>query len=52
MVDAYGRVVVAILFNQDYGDAWEWADLPDYPEQYATLAFKIGVNYVTYSLTH
>ncbi len=52
ILDDHGRVIVAICFNQDLGDAWEWADLPDYPEKYASMAFKLGVNYVVYSMTH
>lgn len=52
VLDDRGRVVVAICFNMDLGDAWEWADLPDYPEKYATMAMKLGVNYVVYALTH
>lgn len=52
VVDARGRVVVAICFNMDLGDAWEWADLPEYPEKYASLAYRIGVNYVIYAMTH
>jgi hypothetical protein len=52
VLDDGGRVVVAICFNMDLGDAWEWADLPDYPEKYASMAFKLGINYVIYSMTH
>lgn len=52
IVDDRDRVVVAICFNQDLGDAWEWADLPEYPERYAAMAYKIGVNYVIYAMTH
>lgn len=52
IVDDKGRVVVAICFNMDLGDAWEWADLPEYPEKYASMAYKIGVNYILYALTH
>jgi hypothetical protein len=52
VLDHKGRVVVAICFNMDLGDAWEWADLPEYPERYASLAYRIGVNYVVYSMTH
>jgi hypothetical protein len=52
VVDAQGRVVIAICFNMDLGDAWEWADLPEYPERYASLAYRIGVNYVIYAMTH
>jgi hypothetical protein len=50
--DQKGRVQVAICHNMDLGDAWEWADIPEYPEKYASLAFRIGVNYVTYAMTH
>jgi hypothetical protein len=52
ILDEKGRVQVAICFNMDLGDAWEWADLPEYPEKYASLAYRIGVNYVLYSMTH
>lgn len=46
------RLQVAIWFNMDLGDAWEWADLPEYPEKYASQAFRVGVNTVIYSMTH
>ena len=29
--DGEGRLLVAINFNQDIGDAWEHADWPQYP---------------------
>lgn len=50
--DNQGRIVVAAWMNQDLGDAWEWADDPAYPEFLASLAFRFGVNYVVYTLTH
>lgn len=50
--DDRGRIMVAICHNMDLGDAWEWADDPAYPERYASLAYRIGVNYVVYSMTH
>ena len=46
------RLVVAICHNMDLGDAWEWADLPAYPERYASLAYRIGLNYIIYPMTH
>jgi len=52
VLDQKGRVQVAICFNMDIGDAWEWADYPLYPERYAALAYRIGVNYVVYAMTH
>ncbi len=50
--DDKGRLMVAICHNMDLGDAWEWADVPRYPEKYSALAIRIGVNYVTYAMTH
>jgi hypothetical protein len=50
--DDNGRVMVAICHNMDLGDAWEWSDDPRYPEQWATLAYQIAVNYFIYDLTH
>lgn len=50
--DEKGRLVVAICFNMDLGDAWEWADLPHYPERYASLAYRVAINYIIYSMTH
>lgn len=46
------HVVVAINFNTDVGDAWEYADSPQYPEAMTTLAYRYGINYLMYSMTH
>ena len=50
--DDKGRVMIAITYNSDVGDAWEWPDDPYYPEKAASSAIRIGVNYVVYSMTH
>jgi len=50
--DDKGRIMVAICHNMDLGDAWEWADNPNYPEKYATLAYRVGINYILYAMTH
>jgi hypothetical protein len=50
--DDKGRIMVAICHNSDVGDAWEWADSPDYPEHEASVAYRIGVNYIIYGMTH
>jgi hypothetical protein len=50
--DDNGRIMVMINFNSDLGDAWEWADLPQYEERYTSQAYRLGVNYIVYSLTH
>jgi len=50
--DDHGRIMIAISFNSDLGDAWEWADDPFYPEKFSGFAIRIGVNYIIYSMTH
>jgi len=50
--DDKGRIMVAMCFNSDLGDSWEWADDPGYPEKYSALGIRIGVNYVVYAMTH
>lgn len=50
--DDKGRIMVAISFNSDIGDSWEYADEPEYPEKYSALGVRIGVNYVVYAMTH
>jgi hypothetical protein len=50
--DDHDRLMVAMCFNSDVGDSWEWADEPRYDEKYSALGIRIGVNYVVYSMTH
>ena len=50
--DDKGRVIVAICNNMHLGDAWEWADDAEYPEPFASMAFRVGIDYVMYSMTH
>ncbi len=47
-----GRMMVAISFNQDMGDGWEFADDPEYPARMSSEAMRLGTNYVIYSMTH
>lgn len=50
--DADGRILMAINFNMDLGDAWEHADDAFYPQPMTALAYRIGINYIIYSMTH
>jgi len=52
MYDPKNRMVVAVNFNTDIGDAWEFADVPYYPEGMTTLAYHYGINYLMYAITH
>ena len=44
--------MVAISYNSDIGDAWEFADDAWYPARFSDLAIRLGVNYIVYSMTH
>ncbi len=44
--------MVAMCFNQDDGDAWEHADNPQYEAKYTSQAYRLGINYVIYAMTH
>jgi hypothetical protein len=50
--DDEDRLMVAINFNMDMGDAWELADDPSYPQPMTALALRFAVNYVIYAMTH
>jgi len=50
--DDKGRLMVAICHDMDLGDSWEHADNPRYPEPFSALGIRIGVNYITYAMTH
>lgn len=52
VLDEKNRVQVLICHNMDLGDAWEWADDPQYPEKYSSLAYRIGLNGLVYAMTH
>ena len=50
--DDKGRLMVAISYNSDVGDAWEFADDPRYPANFADQSMRMGVNYIIYAMTH
>jgi hypothetical protein len=50
--DDHGRLIVAMNFNMDMGDSWEHADDPYYPANMTGQAYRLGVNYVIYAMTH
>jgi hypothetical protein len=50
--DDDGRMIVAINYNIDMGDAWEHADDAHYPVDMTSLAYRFGVNYLIYAMTH
>lgn len=50
--DSNGRLMVAIAWNSDLGDAWEWAEQPYYPWDRSNYAFQLAFNLITYSMTN
>jgi hypothetical protein len=50
--DDQGRMLVTVFYNMDVGDAWECADMPEYPEASTSLAYRLAINSIVYSMTH
>jgi len=50
--DDNGRLMMMISWNSDHGDAWEWAEVPQYPLKLSTYAFEVGVNAIVYTMSH
>ena len=46
------RPMMVINYNTDLGDAWEWADIPCYPHEFSGMAYRMGLNFIVYSMTH
>jgi hypothetical protein len=52
MSDDTGRLMMVVDYNNDISDYWEWSDDPLMPIENSNEAYKYGVNYVMYALTH
>ena len=52
--DKHGRLMMIINFNNDVSDYWQWSGDPfqPLPAEDTQGAYKFGVNYVFYALTH
>jgi hypothetical protein len=50
--DDDGRWMILISHNIDYGEGWEQADNPAYPERFTGQAYEVAVNYLIYGMTH
>jgi hypothetical protein len=50
--DERKQVMVVITYNSDLGDAWEHMDNPCYPELYSAQAYRMGINFVIYAMSH
>jgi hypothetical protein len=52
VLDDDGRIMAIINWNMDLGDAWEHADMEEYSALYTATAYRLGINYVIYGMTH
>ena len=52
MFNDEGEIVMVAAHNNDLMNFWDWFDEPGTPVGPATDAFRMGVNYMIYSLTH
>jgi len=50
--DKTGRLMMVINYNYDVSDYWQWSNDPFQPIEDTNTAYKFGVNYVFYALTH
>src|SRR5499427_8651942 len=50
--DEKGRLMVVVTYNSDLGDAWEYMDEKCYPEKFSGQAYRLGMNFIIYGMTH
>jgi len=52
--DKHGRLMMIINYNNDVSDYWQWSGDPyqPFPAEDTQGAYKFGVNYAFYALTH
>ncbi len=50
--DPKKRLMAIANYNGDIGEFWEWSDTGYAPIDLSNEAYKVGVNYMIYGLTH
>lgn len=50
--DEAGRLMMIINYNYDVSDFWQYSENPFRPIEETNEAYKFGVNYIIYALTH
>ena len=50
--DPSSRMLAIANFNNDIGDYWEWSAAGLYGDAGTTDAYRLGVNYLIYAMTH
>ena len=50
--DPSRRLMLIANYNNDIGEYWEWSDTGFIPIELNNEAYKLGVNYIVYGMTH
>ena len=50
--DPSGRMLAIANWNNDIGDYWEWSAEGLYGDAPTNDAYRLGVNYMVYEMTH
>jgi hypothetical protein len=50
--DPDGRLLAVANYNNDLGESWEWSDTGLIPVELTNQAYKLGINYLVYAMTH
>lgn len=46
------RLMIIVNYDNDIGDWWEWSDQDYIPVALSNEAYKLGINYIIYAMTH
>lgn len=52
MLNDRGEIAIVACHNNDLANFWDWIDEGRYPLRPSTDAFRMGINYLIYSMTH
>ena len=44
--------VIVVNYNNDIAEYWEWSDTDFAPIELTNEAYKLGINYILYAMTH
>ena len=50
--DPTKRMLAIVNYNNDVAEYWEWSDTGYFPVDITNEAYKLGINYVVYAMTH
>ena len=50
--DPTGRMMALVNYNADLAEYWEWSGRGFFPVDPTTEAYKLGVNYIIYAMSH